>query len=120
MDAIICLLDRDDDGTTTNAFKTILPDGDVNDFTVASYALTLTLEEEKKAEEVLNIEIEAPAPAPAAEAAPAPVAEAAAPAPAEAAPAAAAPAAQTGDFTAVAVLAAIATLGTAVIISKKH
>ncbi len=76
-------------------------------------------------------ETEAPAPAPAAEAAPAPVAEAAAPAPvaeaapaaapvAEAAPAAAAPAAQTGDFTAVAVLAAIATLGTAVIISKKH
>ncbi|MCR5263438.1 MAG: carbohydrate-binding protein [Clostridiales bacterium] len=59
LDAIICLLDRDDDGGTTNAFKTVLPDGDVGDFTVASYALTLTLEEEKKAEDVLNIETEA-------------------------------------------------------------
>ena len=72
-------------------------------------------------------ETEAPAPAPAAEAAPAPAAEAA-PAPVAetaapvvaAAPAAAAPAAQTGDVAAIAILAAVAALGTAVVVSKKH
>ena len=64
-------------------------------------------------------ETAAPAPAPAAEPAPAPVAETAAPAPA-AAPAAAAPAAQTGDMAAIAVLAAVAAAGTALIIGKKH
>ena len=71
-------------------------------------------------------ETEAPAPAPAAEAAPAPaeaapapVAETAAPV-AAAAPAAAAPAAQTGDMAAVVVLAAVAAVGTAVVVSKKH
>ena len=47
----------------------------------------------------------------------APAAEAA---PAAAAPAAAAPAAQTGDITAVSVLAAVAALGCAVVVSKKH
>ncbi len=86
----------------------------------------IVVEEETAAPETAAPETEAPAPA--AEAAPAPVAEAApaeaapvAAAPvAAAAPAAAAPAAQTGDFTAVAVLAAIAALGTAVIIGKKH
>ncbi|MFA6947547.1 MAG: sugar-binding protein [Eubacteriales bacterium] len=41
--ATICLLDRDDGGATTNAFKTVLPDGDVADFSVGSYALTLNL-----------------------------------------------------------------------------
>lgn len=57
----------------------------------------------------------APAEAPAA----APVAETAAPAAAPA-PAAAAPAPQTGDMTAVAVLAAAAAVGCAVLVSKKH
>ena len=43
MTAIICLLDRDDGGATTNAFKTTLSDKDVGDFTVGAYALNLTL-----------------------------------------------------------------------------
>ncbi|MBQ7720276.1 MAG: hypothetical protein IJT56_06795 [Clostridia bacterium] len=71
-----------------------------------------------------------PAPAPAETAAPAPAAEAA-PAPAETAapaaapvaapaPAAPAPAAQTGDAVGIAVLAAVAALGMAVTIAKKH
>ena len=57
-----------------------------------------------------------------AEAAPAPAAEAApAAAPvAAAAPAAAAPAAQTGDSSALIVLAAVAALGTAIVVAKKH
>lgn len=115
LDAIICLLDRDDGGGTTNAFKTVLPDGDVNDFTVASYALTLTLEEEKAAEEVISIEEEAApaeaAPAEAAAETPAPVAEAAAPAPA--------PAPQTSDVSGIVILAAAAALSCAVVIRKR-
>ena len=115
LDAIICLLDRDDGGGTTNAFKTVLPDGDVNDFTVASYALTLTLEEEKAAEEVLAIEEEAaPAEAAPAEApaeTPAPVAEAAAPAPA--------PAPQTSDVSGILILTVTAALSCAVIVKKR-
>ena len=86
-----------------------------------------------------DIHVEAEAPAPAAEAAPAPAAEAApapaaaaAPAPAAAAaapaaapvaaaaPAAPAAAAQTGDSAAIIVLAAVAALGTAVVVAKKH
>ena len=57
--------------------------------------------------------------APAETAAPAPVAETAAPV-AAAAPAAAAPAAQTGDIAAIVVLAAVAAIGTAVVVAKKH
>ncbi len=63
------------------------------------------------------------APAPAAEAAPAaaaPAAAAPAPAVAAAAPAAAPVAAQTGDVAAIAVLAAVAALGCAVVVAKKH
>ncbi len=116
LDAIICLLDRDDGGATTNAFKTVLPDGDVGDFTVASYALTLTLEEEKAAEEVLAIEEEAAA----VEAAIEEVAEAAAPVAETAAPAAAPAAApQTSDMSALIILAASAALSCAVIVKKR-
>lgn len=111
--AIICLLDRDDGGATTNAFKTVLPDGDVADFTVGSYALTLNLVA------AVDIATEDAAAAPAEEAAPA--AEEAAPA-TDAAAETAAPvaAAQTSDV--VVAFAALATLAAAaaVVITKKN
>ena len=88
--------------------------------TLGDYQIVVEEEPETAAPETEAPAAAEPAPAPAAEtAAPAPVAETAAPAPV-AAPAAAAPAAQTGDMAAVAVLAAVAALGTALVVSRKH
>ena len=88
---------------------------------VFTFVAAPVIETEPPETEAPAPETAAPAPetaAPVAETA-APVAETAAPAPA-AAPAAAAPAAQTADMTAVVVLAAVAAIGTAVVVSKKH
>ena len=97
------------DGSYYYYFVTL---GDYAEADVAQFAET------EAPAEAAPAETAAPAAAAPAETA-APAAETAAPAPA-AAPAAPAAAAQTGDAAAVVILAAVAALGTAVVVGKKH
>ena len=103
------------DGSYYYYFVTL---GDYAEADVAQFAETEAPAPEPAPAEAAPAETAAPAAAAPAETA-APAAETAAPAPA-AAPAAPAAAAQTGDTAAVVILAAVAALGTAVAVGRKH
>lgn len=101
INAIICMLDRDDGGSTVNCYKTSLstaPDS----FKPADYALQLVLHDEIAPSLVVEVEDEAEDDAPAAEAA------------------AEAPKTSAKTADASVLLAVVGILGSGIVISKKH